>query len=175
MFLAQLEVPIEAVREGARVARAAGVTVILNAAPAREGVHDLLSLVDVLIVNEQELSAISRVPLDTARTYEDALELVRALCPTVITTLGSRGVVVAADSCTDVVAPVPASEVDSTGAGDAFCAGFVAGLVNRLGLLQAVELGALSGALCVAQVGARFDRRTIDELRAELDRKRGRR
>jgi ribokinase len=60
--LLQLEIPIETVEAAAR---AAGGVVILNAAPAVELPEGVLDAVDVLIVNESELEALtgSRNPL----------------------------------------------------------------------------------------------------------------
>jgi ribokinase len=56
VLVAQLEVPLPTVTAAALGARGAHVPVILNAAPAQSGLQDLLPLVDVLIVNETELS-----------------------------------------------------------------------------------------------------------------------
>ncbi|HVF16994.1 MAG TPA: PfkB family carbohydrate kinase, partial [Steroidobacteraceae bacterium] len=54
-LLLQLETPLASVTEFARSARAKGVQVVLNAAPANELPRQLLELLDVLIVNEEEL------------------------------------------------------------------------------------------------------------------------
>src|SRR5688572_10317881 len=58
-LLLQLEIPLPAVTEFARAARARGVTVMLNAAPARELPRELLDSVDILIVNEVELAKLA--------------------------------------------------------------------------------------------------------------------
>ena len=59
VLLAQLEVPLPVVAEGAAAARDAGTTVVLNAAPARDLPGSLLALVDVLVVNESEALSVS--------------------------------------------------------------------------------------------------------------------
>ena len=58
-LLMQLEIPIETVAAYALAARARGVAVVLNAAPARALPAELLTHIDVLIVNEGELAAVS--------------------------------------------------------------------------------------------------------------------
>jgi ribokinase len=55
----QLEIPVETVLAYARAAKQAKVQVILNAAPARALPAELLSLVDLLIVNEGELTTLT--------------------------------------------------------------------------------------------------------------------
>src|SRR5688572_2104563 len=88
VLLLQLEIPIEAVERGARIAREAGVLVLLNAAPARELASELLALVDVLIVNQSEAAVL-------ARSGGDARDLARRLAELgperVVVTLGARG------------------------------------------------------------------------------------
>jgi 2-dehydro-3-deoxygluconokinase len=46
-----------------------------------------------------------------------------------------------------------AVEIDPVGAGDAFCAGMISGLLDRLPLPQAVSRGAALGAFCVSSFG----------------------
>ena len=47
-IVAQLEVPVPAIIEAFKVARAAGVTTVLNPAPAKEIPQELLELIDVI-------------------------------------------------------------------------------------------------------------------------------
>ncbi len=62
VLVCQLEVPLETVRVAVAAARAAGVPVILNAAPARSLPADLLAAVDLLVVNELEAAALAGLP-----------------------------------------------------------------------------------------------------------------
>lgn len=57
VLLCQLENPLETVQAAQFMARAAGVTTVLNPAPAQVLPDDLLALVDVLTPNEIEASA----------------------------------------------------------------------------------------------------------------------
>ena len=60
LVLMPLEIPLATVVEVARRARAAGARVVLNAAPASALDAALLSLVDVLVVNEHEAAVLAR-------------------------------------------------------------------------------------------------------------------
>ena len=61
-LLLQLETPLATVAAFARQARAAGVRVVLNAAPAQSLPADLLGNIDLLIVNEAELGVVAGDP-----------------------------------------------------------------------------------------------------------------
>ena len=86
----QLEIPLDTVIEAARIARAAGTPVILNAAPMQALPSVLLETLDVLIVNEHEAAELAR---DNGLAVElDGLgERLLTLVPIVIVTLGSQG------------------------------------------------------------------------------------
>ena len=62
VLLLQGEVPMDASLAAARIAREAGATVILNAAPAVAFPPALLALTDVLVVNEYEAAALAEDP-----------------------------------------------------------------------------------------------------------------
>lgn len=70
-------------------------------------------------------------------------------------TLGARGAVVAADGRVTAVPATPAECVDPTGAGDAFCAGFLHRWLAGVGPIAATEAAAEVAARAVASVGAR--------------------
>lgn len=71
-----------------------------------------------------------------------------------ITTFGPRGATVRSPTRRwRIVAAHPRSELDPTGAGDAFRAGFVAGVLRGLPLLVAARMGAVASAYTVEQYG----------------------
>jgi sugar/nucleoside kinase (ribokinase family) len=75
--------------------------------------------------------------------------------PVVALTLGSAGVIVASKSDFVVVNVVPVATVDPTGAGDAFCAGFLAEWIRSRDPRAAAEAGAKLAARAVGIVGGR--------------------
>jgi ribokinase len=131
VVLLQLEIPIATAVAAARVARAAGVVVVINASPAGAEPHDLLALselADVVVVNETE-----------AREWHWPV-------PHLVITRGARGAsYLGGDERFDVPSP-PVEAIDTTGAGDVFAgvlaAGWPAGHENAL--RRACAAGALS-------------------------------
>jgi adenosine kinase len=71
-----------------------------------------------------------------------------------VTTLGSKGSLVVGEGGTLEIGPVPAAQAaDPTGVGDAFRAGFLAGLGHGLTLERAAQLGSLMGTLALETSG----------------------
>jgi ribokinase len=175
-LLLQLESPLETVARAAEVARAHGVRVILNPAPARSLPATLLSLVDVLIPNESETALLTGVPVgdwpetETAARAgigttlrEELLVLrgekaARALresgVDTVILTLGERGALLAREGETTLFPAFEVTPVDTTAAGDAFVGGFAVALAEGKPLAEAVRWGNGAGALATTRLGA---------------------
>jgi ribokinase len=139
VLLMQLEIPLPAVLSAALLARSAGTTVVLNAAPARALPQQLLEAVDVLVVNEHEA-----VELGSAATSARAL----------VVTLGAAGARLTDADGTRDVPGVAASVVDTTGAGDAFTGYLAAGLAAGVSLDVAAARAVVAGALAVETRGA---------------------
>jgi len=149
VVLAQLETPVETIEAALAVAREAGVTTVLNAAPAdAPSSIALLKLADVITPNETEFAALlarhvgERIDPDDVAALDGAS--LHALCRklvgngTVVVTLGAVGVFVshAEDSLRGDSQPyyrVGAEHVqaiDTTGAGDAFNGALVASIAQ---------------------------------------------
>ena len=131
VVLLQLEIPIATAIAAARVARAAGATVIVNASPSGARPHDLLALselADVVVVNEAE-----------AREWHWPVAHL-------VITRGRRGAsYLGEDERFDVPAP-RVTPVDTTGAGDVFAGVLAAGWPTgpEVALCRACAAGALS-------------------------------
>ena len=138
VLLLSLEVPLTAVAAAAATARAAGVPVVLNAAPATDLPGSLLDDVDVLVVNETEWESLGRPSVGR-----------------VVVTLGSAGCRVHEDGRWTDVPAVPVEVVDTTGAGDCFAAAVALGIGSGQPLREAVALAVRAAALSVTKPGAR--------------------
>ncbi|HEX3816377.1 MAG TPA: PfkB family carbohydrate kinase [Mycobacteriales bacterium] len=91
--------------------------------------------------------------LDSASAAAAALT---ADYPVVAVTMGSAGVVVAAAGGEPVTLPAPQVEcVDPTGAGDAFCAGFLRRWLAGADPVTAAGAGSAAAAQAIGQLGAR--------------------
>jgi len=142
----QLEIPLETVIAAARIARAGGTTVMLNAAPIRDLPAELLSSLDILVVNEHEASHLAG-----ERDWRDLTEQV----PVVVVTLGSEGALLLRRGSDEVRVAAPSVHaVDATGAGDTFCGAFAAGLAEDMELEQALRFAVTAASLSVQSYGA---------------------
>lgn len=147
-LLMQLETPLPTVSAYARAARAAGVQVVLNAAPAGPLDPALLDLVDLLIVNQGELASVA------AHDGSIAACLQRLQVPVVVVTLGARGCVARAAGAHLVQPAFAVEAVDTTGAGDTFCGVLVAALAQSAGLPAALRQASAASALACTRHGA---------------------
>ncbi|HEY0233033.1 MAG TPA: ribokinase [Dokdonella sp.] len=163
-LLLQLETPIDSVLAYARAARAAGVGVVLNAAPARALPAGLLAVVDVLIVNEGELAAISGCSGDIA----SALACIDVAC--VIVTLGERGCCARADGRIVLQPAFAVDAVDTTAAGDTFCGALVAALGRGDAIAPALREACAASALACTRPGAQSSIPARAEVAALLQR-----
>lgn len=162
-----LEVDLAAVEEAARIAAGAGVLVVLNPSPVVPQLQaSLLTLVDVLIVNEHELDALVD---DGAGSREDwrhsATVLANYGIERAVVTLGPRGSMVLEEGRVTPIAPHPADVVDTTGAGDAFTGTLLAALASGVELVPASRLASLVSAHSTTSVGAQASYASADQLR----------
>jgi sugar/nucleoside kinase (ribokinase family) len=103
---------------------------------------------DLLLPNEAEALALS----GAADPEAAALALARG-GPSLAVKLGARGVLCAAGPEMHQVSLPPVTPVDTTGAGDCFNAGLIAGLLQGLPLPRAAALGCAAGALSAGALG----------------------
>ena len=152
------------------IARQAGVTTILNPAPAAPLPDAIFALCDYMTPNEtevEELTGIKVSSVDDARRAADAL-LARGVGG-VIVTLGDKGALLHTASRSDHVGPVKAGPVvETTGAGDAFNGGFAVGLSRGLDPLDAVRFASAVAGISVTRPGTAPSMPSLAEVEAIL-------
>ena len=114
-------------------------------------VREWLTMVDVVVLNEEEAHFLS----GKNNPIEAAAELLQ-LTPLVVIKRGGNGALAQARGSALVQIPaVDVEVVDTTGAGDAFAAGFIKSWIAKNDLLDSLQSGAELAAKCVAIVGSR--------------------
>jgi ribokinase len=175
--LFQLEIPVAAVAAGLAFARKTGCKTVLTPAPATDLPRSIWPMVDYLLLNETELAFYASKTDGTGRSGNDAVDaaerLVTAGAKGVIVTRGARGGVVVTKENTFTYAPFKVNAVDSTGAGDAFCAGMIVGLSEGMSFEQAARFASASGALACTRFGAHPSLPWRHEVEALLERDAG--
>ncbi|MEM9780502.1 MAG: ribokinase [Pseudomonadota bacterium] len=155
VFVTQLEQPLEAAMAGLRIARGAGVTTVLNPAPAAALPEGMLALCDYLTPNETEAEDLTGLPVQSLEEARAAAEALRALgVGTAIITLGERGALFHSGTVSELVPAMSVGPVvETTGAGDAFNGGLCAGLAAGMAPLEAVRMGCAVAGISVTRAG----------------------
>ncbi len=155
VMLLQLETPLPAVAEAARLAAKAGVRVILNPAPARPLPDALLGRVSVLTPNETEAELLTGVKVNNpAAAARAAASLLGRGVKTVIVTLGARGALVATPDILQLVPGFKVKAVDTTAAGDIFNGALAVAMGEGRPLIEAARFANAAAALSVTRLGA---------------------
>lgn len=170
IFITQLEQPLDAAQTGLRIARGAGVTTILNPAPAADLSDELLSLVDIITPNESEAEGLTGLPVTTLPQAEAAADaLIARGVGAAIITLGEKGVLYRKDGQSlHVPARAPGPVRDTTGAGDAFNGGLAVALSEGRPMAEALRFGCAVAGISVTRAGAAASMPTRAEVEAFL-------
>ncbi|GAA2608456.1 PfkB family carbohydrate kinase [Actinomadura fulvescens] len=153
----QLQQPIQAVRTAVDIARDAGARVILDGVPA-DGGRELLEACFALRADAHEAELLAGAPIDSV---DAALRLARRLIEdglsVVALAIDPFGNVVVWEGGHLVLPLVDTPVVDTTGAGDAFVAGFTAALARGDSVSGAARLATAAAAATVGHPGGRPD------------------
>ena len=159
------EVPMPTVVAGVRAATDAGVTTIVNPAPAHALPAELLALGPILTPNEHEL--VVAIGNDDSAAALD--ELSRRTAGPIIVTQGPAGALLVHGSRRQRFEGYRApAAVDTTGAGDAFGGVLATWLAEGQPLEEAIDAANAAGAMSVAVAGAREGMATRADLEAYI-------
>ncbi|MBA2731892.1 MAG: ribokinase [Acidobacteria bacterium] len=147
----------------ARAARATGTIVSADIDNVYEGLPELLPLIDVLISSKEFPRLLTGIEDDRVALAEIKE---RYGCALVGLTKGGRGATVLCEGefLETPAFQVPGGCVDTTGAGDAFHAGFLYGLLQGEEIESSLKLGCAVAALGCRALGARTGLPTRVEL-----------
>ncbi|HIF9521517.1 TPA: ribokinase [Photobacterium damselae] len=164
-LLMQLETPLCAIEQAAKVAKAAGTKVVLNPAPAKVLSDELLACVDLITPNETEaevLTGIKVVDMDSAQQAAEALHAKGI--DRVMITLGSKGVWISQNGHGEQVEGFRVKAIDTTAAGDTFNGALLTALQEEMPLRDAIRFAHAAAALSVTRFGAQTSIPTRDDV-----------
>ena len=170
IFLTQLEAPKDVVTYALKKAHSLNVKTILNPAPAAEIDESLFSMIDFFTPNETEASFYVDHNVETHEDAEKAaIQLLEKGIKNVVITLGEKGAFFAnsEEKFSLPIANLSTPVVDTTGAGDAFNAGFAAALTEGQNIKDALIFASATAGLSTTKIGTANSmpsREEIDKL-----------
>ncbi|MGO3725692.1 PfkB family carbohydrate kinase, partial [Staphylococcus carnosus] len=147
---------VPAIIQAFKIAREAGVTTVLNPAPAEKLPEELLSLIDVIVPNEFEAEILSGIPVTDEKSMAQNADYFLDLgIKVVVITLGEQGTYYAVEGDSGLVKAYTVQTVDTTAAGDTFIGAFVSGFgVSKMNLVEAIDYANKAASLTVQKPGA---------------------
>jgi sugar/nucleoside kinase (ribokinase family) len=150
----------EAFHKAAKIAKEAKRKVSLSLSDAfcvgryrAEFLDFIKNHVDILFANEAEITSLYEVG-----DFETAMSKVKGICEIAALTRSEKGsVIVRGDEVTTVAAEKVVKVVDTTGAGDAYAAGFLHGYTQGKDMRRAARLGGMMAAEVISHYGARAE------------------
>lgn len=116
--------------------------------------------VDIVFANEDEAKtfACEAEPLN-------ALQCISEMCELAVVKIGIKGAMIKhGDEVVHVGILAAAKRVDTTGAGDFYAAGFLAGLCENLSLRQCGTIGAITAGKVIEVVGTTFGEEAWEDI-----------
>jgi sugar/nucleoside kinase (ribokinase family) len=151
--------PRAAMERAIAISKAAGNRVAFTLSDAfcierhRDGFNGLIDSgrIDILFANEVEIISLTQL-----EDFDAAVENLSARLPLLVVTRGEHGAIAVEQGQRVEVAAEPVDRVvDTTGAGDLFAAGFLAGISRGRPLEESLRMGAIAAAEVISHYGAR--------------------
>ncbi len=181
IFLSSLK-NLEPFVEAARIARESEITVILNPEmliidQGFDNIKPLLEKIDIFILSQREFTTLLK--LQEQELNEDNIKqkvgtLFQLGIKVLIITMGEKGATLISAQDSELIPPLKVNQVvDTTGAGDAFSAGFIYGFSQELSLefgdlKNNVKIGNFVAGKCIQELGARNGIPSKEELETNL-------
>ena len=146
--------------------KAAGKTLVSDLTRPKNGetFNDLKVLfpyMDVFVPNDEEIFLLT----GEKDPYKNVQMLVDAGVKTAVVKIGKDGCLVGTkDSIVQVLAVTGVKCVDTTGAGDSFAAGFIAGLIEGRDMIDCARLGCAAASCSIEQIGATDGVRSLEQV-----------
>lgn len=155
-LLIQMEIPADAVFYAINHAKEAGKTIILNPAPAPDGLpEEIMRKIDIITPNESELARLSRHKTDSLDgIMEGAGKLLSQGVGHVIVTMGDKGALWVSQEGCRMFEGTRVDALDTTGAGDCFNGALAVKLAEGKSMEEAISFANAAAAISVTRKGA---------------------
>jgi len=156
-------------RKAVETAKAQGMTIAIDLASynvveeSRDFLMELINnYVDIVFANEHEALAL------TGMEPENALHFIAERSDIAVVKIGAKGAYIQRGNEIVTIPPMKADVVDTTGAGDMWAAGFLAGLVKGENLQKCGMMGAIVAKNIIEVVGAKMDSSRWEKIHAAI-------
>lgn len=123
---------------------------------------EICKSVDIIFANEQEAKAF------TNKEAEDSLEEISQICEIAVVKIGKKGSLIKSGDKKVIIGKRERTCVDTTGAGDMYAAGFLAGLCLGRDLEVCGQMGSILASEVIEVYGAKMDSLTWDRIKKEI-------
>ena len=170
LLLTQLETPLPSVEKAISLAKAAGIKVVLNPAPAQVLNDNLLENITVITPNESESEVLTGISVTDFSSAEKAADvLLYKGIKIVIVTMGEKGSLLNTNILTKIIPGLNVAAVDATAAGDVFNGSLVVAMSEGKTLEESVEFANAAAAFSVTKLGAQPSAPTRTEVEILLN------
>ncbi|MCX7075313.1 MAG: PfkB family carbohydrate kinase [Methylococcales bacterium] len=138
-------------------AQKANIPIVLDAGSLNPSTYALLSKVDYAVCSE-------KFALQLAGNVEVALQQISDLAPTVVITLGEKGLIWKKGNKQGKLNALIIDAIDTTGAGDAFHGAFAYGVAVNMDWDELLIFSSVAGSLCCQKMGARLGLANLSEM-----------
>lgn len=169
-LLLQLETNMDAIINVIDMAYEKDIKIILNPAPVSELPDSIYHKLYAITPNETEAEKLSGIKM---KKDEDVIKISQYFhdkgLKNVIITLGDKGAYISTENEKKWLSTIDVDVVDTTGAGDAFNGGFVAGLSLGKSFLEACEFAMVVAGLSVTKLGTSISMPTIEAINKYIE------
>ena len=154
IYLTQLETNVDAVEKTIEYAASKEKVIVLNPAPVQAISDKIYRCIDIFTPNEVEAGILAGMDVKDFDDARKAAEVFQSKgVKNVVITMGKLGAYLKTADEEAIIESYTVDAVDTTGAGDAFNGGLVAGLGEGMSLLEATKYANAVAALSVTKVG----------------------
>lgn len=171
ILISQFETPQGVTYEAFKVAKAHGVTTILNPAPATQIMDDLLEVTDLIVPNETESATLTGIEVtDLVSMNQNADKFTALGIENLIITVGDRGAYFHTPAQSGFVPAFKVKAKDTTAAGDTFIGAFSAQIKKDFSNIEAaLTYAQQASSITVQRLGALPSIPTTEEIRARYN------
>jgi sugar/nucleoside kinase (ribokinase family) len=115
--------------------------------------ENILSKTDILILNKEEASLLTKISLQKEKEiFQKISSMAKGI---IVITKGPQGAAILCDKYLYETPAFPAKLIDSTGAGDAFGSGFLAGMIKKNNIIFAIQMATANSGKVIGKFGAK--------------------